>query len=91
MSPLTTNDNWLFEVKVVRAIKTNEYGKPYSAIATITLVNGEAHVEGLLSKEHWGKADSLAIENYLKANGYQHYYFVRYKSGVAIKRKKRLK
>ncbi|GAA0816028.1 hypothetical protein KO495_11010 [Colwellia sp. D2M02] len=42
-------DNWIFEVKTVRAIRADEYGKPYSAIATINVNGDRAYVDGLMT------------------------------------------
>ena len=43
--------DWIFEVKMVRALKVNEYGQPYSAIANCN-INGDAmYIDGLLTQE----------------------------------------
>jgi hypothetical protein len=43
--------DWIFEVKMVRALKVGEYGQPYTAIANCN-INGDAmYVDGLLTKE----------------------------------------
>ncbi|SEK53856.1 hypothetical protein SAMN05216262_101605 [Colwellia chukchiensis] len=44
-------DQWIFEVKSVRAIRVNEFGQPYSATANITLNGDSAYIDGLLTKE----------------------------------------
>lgn len=81
MSHITASDNWLFEIKAVRAIKCQQYGNSYSAIATISIVDGEAHVEGLLSKEGLNAKDSAEIETYLMSIGFKSYQYSRYKNG----------
>ena len=43
--------DWNFEIVQLRARKTPEFGRPFSAVANITIANTEAHVEGLLSIE----------------------------------------
>ncbi len=91
MSHITASENWLFEIKEVRAIKTDAYGKPYSAIADITIVDGDVHVEGLLSKhKNGGRRDLKEIENYIKKLGFKEYFYTRYKNGLKIKKKKKL-
>jgi hypothetical protein len=46
-----TVDDWIFEVKMVRALRVDSYGKPYDAIANV-IVNGDtAFVEGLMMRE----------------------------------------
>ncbi len=43
--------DWIFEVKMVRALKVAEYGQPYSAIANCN-INGDAmYIDGLLTQE----------------------------------------
>jgi len=44
-------DNWIFEVKSVRAIKVNSYGKPYDAIANFSFNGNNAYIDGLMTRE----------------------------------------
>ncbi len=44
-------DKWIFEVKAVRAIRVDDFGKPYSAIANFTLNGNSAYIDGLLTRE----------------------------------------
>lgn len=44
-------DNWIFEVKSVRAIKVNSYGKPYNAIANFSFNANNAYIDGLMTRE----------------------------------------
>mgnify|MGYP000529984779 CR=1 FL=1 len=44
-------DKWIFEVKAVRAIRVDDFGKPYSAIANFTLNGKSAYIDGLLTRE----------------------------------------
>ena len=43
-------DNWIFEVKMVRALRVRNYGEPYSAIANINLNGNSAYVDGVMNK-----------------------------------------
>lgn len=43
-------DNWIFEVKMVRALRVENYGEPYSAIANINLNGNMAYIDGMLQK-----------------------------------------
>jgi len=45
-------DNWIFEIKSVRAIRVNSYGKPYDAIANFTFNGDNAYIDGLMTREH---------------------------------------
>jgi len=42
---------WIFEVKMVRALKVNKYGEPYSAIANCTINGNSMYIDGMLTKE----------------------------------------
>jgi len=44
--------NWIFEVKMVRALKVKKYGEPYSAIANCNINGDSMYVDGLLTKEN---------------------------------------
>ena len=43
-------DNWIFEVKMVRALRVEKYGEPYSAIANINLHGSSAYIDGMMQK-----------------------------------------
>jgi hypothetical protein len=43
-------DNWIFEVKMVRALRVQNYGEPYSAIANINLNGSSAYIDGMMQK-----------------------------------------
>jgi len=40
-------DNWIFEIKAVRAIRVEEYGQPYSGIANININGDKAYLQQL--------------------------------------------
>jgi len=44
-------DDWIFEVKTVRALRVDKYGKPYTAIANLTVNGDNAYLDGLLTRE----------------------------------------
>ncbi|REL25619.1 hypothetical protein DXX93_03010 [Thalassotalea euphylliae] len=41
-------DDWIFEVKLVRALKVDSYGQPYRAIAQLNINGDFAFVDGSL-------------------------------------------
>ncbi|MFQ3288674.1 MAG: pyridoxine 5'-phosphate synthase PdxJ [Alteromonadaceae bacterium] len=45
-------DNWIFEVKMVRALRVDNYGDPYTAIANISLNGNSAYIDGMMQKNH---------------------------------------
>ena len=44
-------DNWIFEVKSLRAIRVNNYGKQYNAIANLSINGNNAYIDGLMTRE----------------------------------------
>jgi hypothetical protein len=65
-------DDWIFEVKSVRAIKVNSYGKPYNAIANFSFNGNNAYIDGLMTRED---------ENFTKED-YQVFYRLCQKMGI---------
>ena len=54
MSRYVQLDNWIFEVKTVRALHVDSYGKPYSAIANLNLHGDNAFIDGLMTRDNEG-------------------------------------
>ena len=44
-------DNWIFEVKMVRALRVKNYGEPYGAIANISFNGSSAYNDGMMQKD----------------------------------------
>lgn len=59
-------DNWIFEVKLVRALRVQNYGEPYSAIANIKLNGNNAYIDGMMQKDlqQFSKEDVNVIKKY---------------------------
>jgi len=53
-------DKWIFEVKSIRAIRVDDFGKPYSAVANLALNGNSAYIDGLLTRED----DDFTREDY---------------------------
>lgn len=73
--------DWIFEIKTVRAIRAEEYGQPYSAIANISFNGDSAYVDGLMknSDVDLTKEDFSAIKGYIRQLGGNQLQFDRYK------------
>jgi len=54
-------NNWIFEIKSIRAIRVNTYGEPYSATANLCINNDNAYVDGVMTRDQ----TDLAQEDYL--------------------------
>jgi len=82
---ITTGENWLFEIKEVRATKTKAYGKPYTANVTLKIVLGDLYVESALSVEEITRKDWIEIEQHISELGFSEYWFCRYKNNEKFK------
>jgi len=78
---IETLGEWKFETVVVRARKVEEYGNRYLTVATITVVDGEPHVEGLLGVRGIDVADINTLHDYLVSAGYEYYTSSRFVDG----------
>jgi len=79
-------DGWIFEVKTVRALKVDSYGKPYSAIANCNINGDTMYVDGLLTKEdkNFTKEDSIAFQKFCRKMGIDSLTYHRYQNGQSI-------
>jgi len=75
-------DDWIFEIKMVRAIKVDSYGKPYSAIANINLNGDNAYIDGLMTQqgEVFNRSDYETFENFCQQLGMKQAKFDRFKN-----------
>lgn len=77
---------WIFEVKMVRALKVDDYGQPYAAIANCN-INGDAmYVDGLLAKNQktFTKDDFDAFTLFGQQLGLKQISYHRYKNGQSV-------
>ena len=75
--------DWIFEIKMVRALKVKEYGKPYSAIANCN-INGDAmYIDGLLTQEgqHFTREDFNSFNDFCYQIGLKQCSYHRYQNG----------
>ncbi|GAB3026780.1 hypothetical protein [Bowmanella dokdonensis] len=68
---------WIFEVKMVRAIRVEEYGEPYDAVAHMTFNGDEVYVDSQLSscQENLNREDLDAFLDFskmMKANSFRY-------------------
>ena len=62
---------WIFEIKMVRALKVEEYGKPYSAIANCNINGDSMYIDGLLIKDgqNFTKSDFNSFNDFCEQIG----------------------
>lgn len=74
---------WIFEVKMVRALKVSEYGKPYSAIANCNINGDVMYIDGLLTKDSqiFTKNDFNSFNEFCHKMGLKQCSYHRYQNG----------
>lgn len=75
---------WVFELVGVRARKVDVYGKPFTSTASITITDGEPHVEGVISREKLSREDSLTLEKFCSSLGFDGYTCSHFENGERI-------
>ena len=75
-------DNWIFEIKSVRAIKVNQYGNPYNAIANFSFNGNNAYIDGLMTREDesFTKDDYQTFKDLCQKLGIEQVQFERFKN-----------
>jgi hypothetical protein len=75
-------NNWIFEIKSVRALRVEHYGEPYSAIANFSLNGDVAYLDGLLTKadDDFTRKDYFTFKTFCQQLGMKHANFDRFKN-----------
>lgn len=78
--------DWFFELKSVRALKVDEYGKPYKAIANCNINGDKMYVDGLLTKngEEFSKKDFLSFYQFCQKIGISACSYHRFQDGESV-------
>jgi hypothetical protein len=78
--------DWVFEVKTVRALRVDEYGKPYSAIANCNLNGDSMYIDGLLTKDdkEFSKDDFLSFYKFGQKMELNNILYHRYHNGESV-------
>jgi len=85
--------DWCFELKMVRALKVNEYGQPYSAIANCNISGDSMYVDGLMTKEghEFTKDDFMTFYRFTEALGLDNFSYHRYHNGESTTKEVKVK
>ena len=75
-------NDWIFEIKMVRAIKVNYYGQPYSAIANFNINGDTAYIDGLMTSndESFNREDYQTFVKFCQQLGIKQAKFDRFKN-----------
>jgi len=79
-------DDWLFELKSVRAVKVDEYGDPYNAIANCNINGNQMYIDGLLTKnnEEFTKKDFASFYKFCQKMGIDECSYHRFQDGKSV-------
>ena len=86
-------NDWIFEIKSIRAIKVERYGEPYQAIANFSLNNDNAYIEGLMTKaeQEFSREDYQTFYQFCQQLGLQQAVFDRFKNNKFVQEKVNIK
>ena len=75
--------DWVFEIKTVRALRIDDSGKPYSAVANCNINGNSMYIDGLLTKDEqdFSKEDFLTFHKVCKRMGLEKIIYHRYHNG----------
>ncbi len=78
--------DWVFEVKMVRALKTDEFGEPYSAVSNLTLNGDNVYIDSQLSRfdEELTREDCNTLYEFCESMGAQQIHFDRMRNGKRV-------
>nr|WP_233269035.1 MULTISPECIES: hypothetical protein [unclassified Paraglaciecola] len=81
---MTKMGDWVFEVKMVRALKVAKHGDPYSAVAMLTANGEQMYIDTQLTKdnEELSKSDFLTIYKFCESLDMKYVCYDRMKNGV---------
>ncbi len=85
--------DWYFEIKTVRALRVDEYGKPYTAIANCNINGDTMYVDGLLTKDEqeFTKEDFLTFHKFCEKMGLDGFSYHRYQNGESVTKDVKIK
>ncbi|MCW8866027.1 MAG: hypothetical protein OQK09_09035 [Colwellia sp.] len=77
---------WIFEIKMVRALKVDQYGQPYSAIANCNINGDTMYIDGLLTKDKqtFTKDDFDSFTEFGKIMDLKQISYHRYQNGKSV-------
>lgn len=80
--------DWCFELKAVRALKVDQYGKPYQAIANCNINGDKMYIDGLLNKDNdeFSKKDFMDFYNFAKKIGIDSVVYHRFQEDSSVYR-----
>jgi hypothetical protein len=84
ISRFTYIDDWIFEVKMVRALRVKKYGDPYTAVATLTANGEHMYVDTQMTrdKDDFSRKDFMTFYNFCQSLEMKSFNYDKMKNGV---------
>ncbi|MCC2616992.1 hypothetical protein LJ739_12135 [Aestuariibacter halophilus] len=84
ISRFTQMDDWIFEVKMVRALRVQNYGDPYTAVATLTANGDQMYIDSQLTREaeDFTRQDFMTFYRFCQALEMKSFHYDKMKNGV---------
>ncbi len=84
ISRFTRMDDWIFEVKMVRALRVKNYGDPYTAIATLTANGDQMYIDSQLTREddNFSRKDFMTFYRFCQDLEMKSFHYDKMKNGV---------
>ncbi|WP_026376123.1 hypothetical protein [Aestuariibacter salexigens] len=88
ISRFTQVGDWIFEVKMVRALRVNTYGEPYSAVANMTANGDQIYIDTQMTREgeEFTRKDFLAFYEFCQMLEMKSVSYDKIKNGQRIPR-----
>ncbi len=76
-------NDWIFEIKTVRALKVSNYGEPYSAISNLSVMGESMYIDGQLTRDEdqFTRKDFATFYKFCQQLGMKSAHFDRIKNG----------
>ncbi len=77
-------DDWIFEVKMVRALRVKNYGDPYTAVATLTAMGDQMYIDSQLTREQddFSRQDFMTFYRFCQSLEMKSFNYDKMKNGV---------
>lgn len=88
ISRFTQMDDWIFEVKMIRALRVNNYGDPYTGVATLTANGEQLYIDSQLTREDddFSRKDFMTFYRFAQALEMKSVQYDKIKNGMRMAR-----
>lgn len=84
ISRFTHMDDWVFEVKMVRALRVKKFGEPYTAVANLTVNGEQMYIDSQLTREEadFSRQDFMTFYRFCQALEMKSFHYDKMRNGV---------